>query len=195
MSSVPPPPPPPPWSEPTYRPEPGPPAHDPTPVLSVIGQINLPTWGDEHTRLVRLQGIAVAWNFQWFSVMAIAAVMPWVLGRTGVLWSALLMVVVFGGGIMHTRFIRKRGVVLKVTVTKANRRQALIRTVLLESFVIAWSLGIVAALDTSLLPVVAVVIALTLAFVTVVLVRRSRKNAAAPHSATQDLAPSNAQRG
>lgn len=195
MTTTPPPalPPPPPWDD---LPPPGPTeaetaSPDPTPILSAIGQTNLPTWGDDRTRLVRLQGLAVAWNFQWFSITAIAAPMPWVLGRTGVLWSVLLMAVVFGGGIMQTRFIRKRGVVVKVMVTKANRRQALIRMALWESLIIAWSLGIVAAVDPSLLPVIAVVIAVTLVFVTIVLVRRSRQNAAALQSGAQDLSPPN----
>lgn len=83
---------------------------DPTPILTKLGDLKSPLWGDERDRVVHLEGAAVAQQVQMFLTLGLAAAMPWGLGRAGIGWGAVLMVATGIGSTCYRSYVVARGV-------------------------------------------------------------------------------------
>lgn len=83
---------------------------DPTPVLTTVGDLDSPIWGDERDRVVHLEGTAVAQQVQLYGGLTIAAAMPWALGKSGLVWACAVVATSAVGNLCYARYITARGV-------------------------------------------------------------------------------------
>lgn len=124
MSHMPPPPP-----NPSPTTAVGPPS-DPTPILSAIGDIRSPAWGDGYRREVLLEGGAVMAQLSWYALGIFAGLTPLVAGPPGIAVGLMLLTTWVVVLVCGARYSKARGVTRLATPNRASFRPFLFLLIL-----------------------------------------------------------------